>query len=391
MNTKIAILLGLSLILTVNSCKKFNEDTTNHSETSMADEKEIKELTKFLSKEMNLDISKFEFDEQANWFVIDGDMVIPLSDARYRFKHQDQSKQRLGMYTVSNTIAPNITIYIQSNVPAVWVTAINSAIANWNAVDCRVKFQTTTNASTAKISVTSYYSSGVDAAYALMPDGSGNPGSILGVNTYYNTSYSASAKLFAVAHELGHTVGFEHTDETDGTLISQTPVSDPKSVMKHNVSGWEGFSPYDIIAFGVVYPNYPGTSRFLRYYKSGNPDHYFTLYSTDLGAGTPTGYVFENSCGGYFYKTQITGTVPLYRWYRGNPGQHFYTRSNVNIPGYTYEGIAGYVYATQVAGTRPLYRYFRSSAGDHFYTTLWSELGSGANGYVLEGVECYVY
>jgi hypothetical protein len=52
------------------------------------------------------------------------------------------------------------------------------------------------------------------------------------------------------------------------------------------------------------------------------------------------------------------------------------------------EGTAGYVYPTQVSGTVPLYRYIRST-GQHFYTTNQSEV-SGDPNWTLEETQCYV-
>ena len=58
--------------------------------------------------------------------------------------------------------------------------------------------------------------------------------------------------------------------------------------------------------------------------------------------------------------------------------------------GYVREGIAGYVYSTSLTGTIPLYRYYSSVASDHLYTTNFSELAGGKNGYVYEGIAGYV-
>jgi len=74
---------------------------------------------------------------------------------------------------------------------------------------------------------------------------------------------------------------------------------------------------------------------------------------------------------------------------------HFYTTNygelGAGAHGWTLEGIQGYVYAVQKGGTVPLYRYWNANVADHFYTTNFAELGNGANGWVLEGIQCYVY
>lgn len=60
-----------------------------------------------------------------------------------------------------------------------------------------------------------------------------------------------------MAHELGHTIGFMHTDEWVGHQIAGTPYpgGDPQSVMNSTVRFWgSGFSAYDNVAVRVVYP-----------------------------------------------------------------------------------------------------------------------------------------
>ena len=87
-------------------------------------------------------------------------------------------------------------------------------------------------------------------------------------------------------------------------------------------------------------------------------------------------------------------TLPLYRYWNCNIGDHFYTTNwNELGPGkngWVLEGIQCYVYPKQVVGTVPLYRYWNPNIGDHFYTTNWSELGSGKYGWRYEGIQCYV-
>jgi hypothetical protein len=93
--------------------------------------------------------------------------------------------------------------------------------------------------------------------------------------------------------------------------------------------------------------------------------------------------------------TEQTGTTPLYRYWRSQIGDHFYTANFGELGfgggGYVYEGIVGYVYPTQqFSDTVPLHRYWNSQIGDHFYTTNFDDLGGGRDGYAYEGIACYV-
>jgi hypothetical protein len=57
-----------------------------------------------------------------------------------------------------------------------------------------------------------------------------------------------------LTHELGHSIGFTHTDGTYGNLVPNTPETDPNSVMNSFVLPWNGFTPYDIAAVNTIYP-----------------------------------------------------------------------------------------------------------------------------------------
>jgi hypothetical protein len=91
----------------------------------------------------------------------------------------------------------------------------------------------------------------------------------------------------------------------------------------------------------------------------------------------------------------VAGTVPLYRYWNPQVGDHFYTTDwnelgNGNY-GWSFERVQCYVHAQAVPGTVPLYRYWNSQDGDHFYTTDWNELGNGNYGWGYEGIQCYVH
>ncbi|MCD9015613.1 carbohydrate-binding protein [Fulvivirgaceae bacterium QH1ED-6-2] len=65
---------------------------------------------------------------------------------------------------------------------------------------------------------------------------------------------AANQKLFAMAHEMGHNIGFWHTDQTTGTIVPGTPATDPNSVMNSFVLPWNGFTNYDLVAVRYMYP-----------------------------------------------------------------------------------------------------------------------------------------
>lgn len=127
----------------------------------------------------------------------------------------------------------------------------------------------------------------------------------------------------------------------------------------------------------------------LRYYSPAATDHFYTINSAE-GANA-AGYHLEGTAGTVFSSVfQACGAVPLYRFYNAAGTDHFYTTNFNEGAGLSFEGIPGYCFPSPASGLTPLYRYFSGAAFDHFYTTNFGELGNGAGGYGLEGVQCYV-
>lgn len=82
-------------------------------------------------------------------------------------------------------------------------------------------------------------------------------------------------------------------------------------------------------------------------------------------------------------------TVPMFRLYNPNSGEHFYTgseeeRDNLVAVGWNYEGIA---WNAPIYSGAPVYRVFNPNSGDHHYTMSWVEVGNlVAVGWIYEGV-----
>ncbi|QXV66333.1 hypothetical protein INP83_04410 [Mucilaginibacter sp. 21P] len=112
--------------------------------------------------------------------------------------------------------------------------------------------------------------------------------------------------------------------------------------------------------------------------------------------GSTDRFWYEEGVLGKAYKSNnVSGTVPLYRYFNKNSGDHMYTR-DVNeantLPGigFVSEGIVGYIPSTQTTNTKPVYRYLSNNSHGHFFTYDYSELGSGNSGYRYEGIAFFV-
>lgn len=146
----------------------------------------------------------------------------------------------------------------------VWETPARDALAQWNAING--SYVKMVEGSPADISVSTTCIASNIAASASFPSG-GNPGSTVLVNTCFGYSIGYSERLRNVVHELGHTIGFRHTNYTqqgetagsDGAVqITGTPTSggDNSSVMNGGtaLNSWIGFSTNDQKAVRTLYP-----------------------------------------------------------------------------------------------------------------------------------------
>jgi len=95
----------------------------------------------------------------------------------------------------------------------------------------------------------------------------------------------------------------------------------------------------------------------------------------------------EYNAGSVEVHTKFT-TVPMYRMYDPNAGEHFYTGSEVErdtlvVAGWNYEGV-GFNYPALGA---PVYRLYNSVSGDHLYTMDQAEIDQLVAGdWNIEGV-----
>lgn len=108
--------------------------------------------------------------------------------------------------------------------------------------------------------VTTFNSDEDVIAAAFLPNSVGSPGHTIRINTNGSRYSSNDIPRFtrALTHEFGHTLGYRHTNQTNGSFINGSSTNDPASIMNSSLIASEigsGFSSADITAHNLKYPN----------------------------------------------------------------------------------------------------------------------------------------
>jgi len=210
-----------------------------------------------------------------SYFLIDEDILITKSEVKEFLsgkKKQAHGGSGWGLVDIANS--SNITVKAHSSVPTSWKNAIEDAIDNWNSIyNTELSFSFETSGATDITVYSDIYLSGGLPYYVIAagtPPSSGEPGNSIYINLDYTPlgggSVTSSSKIYNMVHELGHNIGFRHTNwasnpnEPSATTIPRTPTSDSNSIMNSGTAdnNWNGFSSYDKIGTKILYPTYAG-------------------------------------------------------------------------------------------------------------------------------------
>lgn len=183
-----------------------------------------------------------------------------------------------------------------------------AALSNWSSVpNGHIRFVEGTPADIT-ISFVNSLSGECTVARGDFP-AAGVPGLTVQISRVYAGSYSYAKQVWIMTHELGHNIGLGHTDLGFGTLVPNTPPSDPASVMNSGgffggcqpiiqAPDWAGLSTYDQAAVRYLYPlpkpvlsvtNVGGTPRVNWSALSGATSYSVVFYVNWLYSNKATG------------------------------------------------------------------------------------------------------
>jgi hypothetical protein len=334
-------------------------------------------------------------------YLVDGDMLYTHDQIQ-----ELQSKHFIyGLASlVSYTNQANIRVW-NDGLNSTWSSGLSQALSEWNSVtNCRINFVAGTSTSyDIRVYVRTPWPTIFGATCAVSPGPtSGIPGPVVQVNPAYVPQLSADAVKLLMVHELGHTIGFAHTDAPtpNSVFIEGTADAQPASVM-HSANCTISYTSnpittFDHLAFSLIYPDQlpvSNTKPLYRYWNATSIDHFYTMNWTEQAGnifGNSYGFAYEGiAC--YLPTAQFAGTLPFYRYRHNTSNRHYYTTATVGSP-YVLEGVEGYIYSAQVPVSIPLLRYRQAlqTGGPHYVYTV-SSFNTTGTGFTYDGIAGYVY
>jgi hypothetical protein len=284
---------ALCLALLAFSCDQESNDPAITPESTT--ESSLDKYYTFLEEASGVERAEIVYNKEADQFTVSHDMIVDRNAIDQYLDTEvsagGRTEQRMHNILLTNAQATNFKYYIQPTLTQGWRDAVIGAIAQWNGVGgSKLRLVQVGSQAEANINVfVGAYDAANWVARATLPTGGGN--GTLEINPRFN-DMAANQKLFAAAHEIGHNIGFWHTDQTTGTIVPGTPATDPNSVMNSFVLPWNGFTNYDLVAVRYMYPATTGS-----FTTTIQAENYSAMAGiqveacTDAGGGSNVGYI----------------------------------------------------------------------------------------------------
>jgi hypothetical protein len=194
-------------------------------------------------------------------FMVEGDMFYRLEDLtapQPLAKTAQRARQ-----AISNPPPNTVKLAIHSSM-ADWGMWVHQAVNNWNSLNTRLHIEVVTSGQNTTI----YSDADVACPLSLRNQAyntlgaawmsyNGVPGEAICMNKDGFSMQYIGVRVAAMTHEIGHTLSFEHTDNTSATLIPGTPTSDAKSIMNAitPTTATGIFTMADRLAAEILYPS----------------------------------------------------------------------------------------------------------------------------------------
>ena len=154
-------------------------------------------------------------------YLVEGDILLSDYDLATTPSSPNmviaQEEQYRTFNLVNTSTYPTVRVALNNSSSAhqsVFSAALDEAIRRYNALGLRIRFQRVT--SSANTTVVAYYEVSNTLGSAGFPTSGGAPHNQVRMNTYHYSTSTGSTNVnyiaTIIAHEIGHCIGFRHTD-----------------------------------------------------------------------------------------------------------------------------------------------------------------------------------
>jgi hypothetical protein len=200
--------------LTFVACKK-------DAKTSVENDAVSKEV---LAKIQNQGFSTQSVKRVDNGYLVEGDIILTDENLNSKSISPTLLIAQEEQYRTTNLVKnfPRTITVSVTNLPAVYSAATDTALARYNALNTGLTFTRATTGTTGKIDIFGF-NQGPSGGYITLgssgfPTAAGEPYNQIQMNTNAQ-AYGTNPNLLYVAsviqHEMGHCIGFRHTDYMD--------------------------------------------------------------------------------------------------------------------------------------------------------------------------------
>ena len=199
------------LVVLVHACKKEERET----------------IPQEISNETLLQIKNLGFNteglkKEEGGYLVEGDIFLADEDLLIQPRSPNvmiAQEEHYRTFKIVNALSyPTIKVNLNKNSSGyqrVFSAALNEAIKRFNTLNLKVKFQHG-NAAHAHINLNIYNEGSSTLASAGFPTNNGAPYNSIRLNAYHFSTSTSAANINYIAtiltHELGHCIGFRHTD-----------------------------------------------------------------------------------------------------------------------------------------------------------------------------------
>ncbi|WP_298545570.1 M57 family metalloprotease [uncultured Aquimarina sp.] len=227
----------IAIAFSFTQCEQENE-IVDSSDATIVDNTTLEKIAK-----LGFDTQNYPVLKDGEYYTVEGDINIPESYLD-EIDNQNQSKQRRWVNIVSCNEIRYITVF--NNLPAGSArNSVSLAMRHWNDITkCDIRFAATSNINNAEVIISNGPLSQGVVGRGTFPS-NGKPGRYIRLDLNQFSSYSYAQWRSTIEHELGHNIGFAHTNGSaqgggplpQEILIQGTPVNDPNSLMNGRRGG----------------------------------------------------------------------------------------------------------------------------------------------------------